>query len=778
MNKYNFKQYGDELRFDYCPICKEFKSNPDFSVKIETGEYYCHSTGTGGNIAELEDFDFDLKNINVTSKPRKKVDLNKIMEARASYHLGDDWLSYLKGRGISEKGLGRLCRLGKNNTMMIPITSGTEVIAIKYRSMDKKMSAESGSQSDYFVNWQNIQDKTYLIIVEGEIDLLSAIEAGYDNVVSIPFGAKNTKCIDNQRNWIEQFQKIIIATDNDEAGIECKYEIEKKLRGAQNKIYEVQMGSYKDFNEILIAQGPEGLDKIIKGAEPVKITYAPYYKEDDGYYSYQKDNYVRITDFVLDITGYSDNYIKGIVKTGGREREFKAKKIDLLSKNGILENLGYYLGSSQSIPKFWSWLLDKSREQFLLEIDFYGIIENKYYDPSSRVICSKEDLKIQNLSEIEPLTEEEKEWLNKNLLYMRSSVNQSLLGICWALGRFHITGSYPILEVSGTTSIGKTEYVEFISRILFGNKENIKSFTTLTNHQIRSLSSCSNITPWCIDEVKITGKNLRERAIELYSIIRSVYDNKTLNQGNITNKLTEFKLCTPLIISGETELSDVSIKNRMVSTDLNKNNKSSDEVFFTLKKTNILEKFGKAALQKRLDSGAIDIPIEKVREVLKSVKDERQLYNGKCILTGLKALGKIIKLTEKTLNEFIDFLNRKLANEFNVVSNFKELMELVADSEREIKHFYAIKGGRHFVRFNLLYKAISEEHFKTNSTLELLDMRTLKKQLIEEGFIINTRVATRFPKDEFNFETVPVKADEFIKTDIFSIKEEKEEDKK
>ena len=179
-----------------------------------------------------------------------------------------------------------------------------------------------------------------------------------------------------------------------------------------------------------------------------------------------------------------------------------------------------------------------------------------------------------------------------------------------------------------------------------------------------------------------------------------------------------------------------------------------------------------------MDSGAIDIPIEKVREVLKSVKDERQLYNGKCILTGLKALGKIIKLTEKTLNEFIDFLNRKLANEFNVVSNFKELMELVADSEREIKHFYAIKNGRHFVRFNLLYKAISEEHFKTNSTLELLDMRTLKKQLIEEGFIINTRVTTRFPKDEFNFETVPVKADEFIKTDIFSIKEEKEEDKK
>ncbi len=778
MSKYDkYKQYGDELRFNYCPICNKEKDNPDFSVNIATGEYYCHTTGQGGNISELENFDFDLKNIKPAKKePKKSKNFDELMKSRAGCHLGDDWLSYLKGRGISEKGLGRLCRLGKNNTMMIHITNGKNVVAIKYRSLDKKMSAESGSQSDYFVNWQNIKDRTYLIIVEGEIDLLSAVEAGYDNVVSIPFGAKNTKCIDNQRNWVEEFSKIIIAVDNDEPGIECKNEIKKKLRGAQSKLYEVEMGSYKDFNEILVALGADALGTVIKGAEPIKITYLPYYKEDDGYYSYQKDNYVRITDFTLDITGYSDNYIKGIVKSGGREREFKAKKTDLLTKNGILENLGYYLGSSQSIPKFWSWLLDKSREQFLLEIEYYGIIDNNYYDPSSRVICSKEDLKIQNLSEIEPITDEEKEWLNKNLIHLRSSVNQSLLGICWTLGRFHIEGSYPILEVSGTTSIGKTEYVEFISRILFGNKENIKSFTTLTNHQIRSLSSCSNITPWCIDEVKITGKNLRERAVELYSIIRSVYDNKTLNQGNITNKLTEFKLCTPLIISGETELSDVSIKNRMVSTDLNKNNKSTDEVFFTLKKTNILEKLGKVALQKRLDAGPINIPIEKVKEILKSVKDERQLYNGRCILTGLKALGGIIKLSEKNINDFIEFLNRKLANEFNVVSNFKELMELVADSERETKHFYAIKGGKHLVRFNLLYKAISEEHYKTNSTLELLDMRTLKKQLIEEGFIINTRVATRFPKDEFVLETVPVKADEFIKTDIFITREEKEDD--
>lgn len=768
---YNFKQYGDELRFEFCPICNEIKSNPDFTVNIKTGEYYCHSTGQGGNIKDLDNFDFDLNNFTPSGKSEKKkktVNFDEVMVSRASCHLGDDWLSYLKGRGISEKYLGQLCRLGRGNAMMIPITNGEHVVGIKYRTMDKKLTCESGTQSDFLLNWQNIKEKSYLIIVEGEIDLLSSLEAGYLNAVSLPLGAKNTKCIDNQRSWIEEFQKIIIATDNDEAGKEAKLEIIKKLNSVRDKIYEISFGSYKDFNEILVAQGAEGLKLVIKGHTPIKQLYEPFEEQKNGYWSTGDDG-KRITDFTLKIQGYSDSYIKGTVEKNGRVREFKAKNTDLLTKNGILENLGYYLGSTQSIPKFWSWILDRCVEEYMLEIDHWGIIDNIYYEPDSRVICNKEDLKIQTLAEIGNLTDEDKEWLNKNLIYLRSNPNQSLLGICWALGRFHITGSYPILEVSGTTSIGKTEYVEFISRILFGNKENIKSFTTLTNHQIRSLSSCSNITPWCIDEVKITGKNLRERAVELYSTIRAVYDNKTLNQGNITNKLTEFKLCTPLIISGETELSDVSIKNRMVSTDLNKKNKSSDEVYFTLKRTNILEKFGKAALQKRLDTGAIEVSIEEVRENLKSVKDERQLYNGKCILTGLKALQEIIKLKKEILIEFIEFLNRKLANEFNVVSNFKELLELVANSEQDWKYFYTEKNGRQFVRFNLLYKAIAEEHFKTNSTLELLDMRTLKKQLIEEGFIINTGVSVRFPNASDPVATISIKAEEFVKTNIFDV---------
>ena len=380
MDKY--KRYGNELRFDYCPICKkESSDNPHFSINLETKQYYCHSTGRGGSIEELEDFDVDLENISI--KKEKKIqaaNFDSIMKSRADKHLGEDWLTYLKGRGISEKGLGRLVRLGRNNTMMIPITDGQHVVAIKYRTIDKKMSSEKGSQSNYLVNWQNIKNKSYLIIVEGEIDLLSAIEAGYDNVVSLPFGAKNLKAIEHQKTWIESFSKITIAVDNDEPGRECKEEIVKLLKTSSKKLYEVELGTYKDFNEILCDKGIGALKKVINKATKIEVNFEPFYEEEDGYYCFQKENYSKCTDFTLNLTGYSDNYIVGIVKQNGREREFKAKKTDLLTKNGMLEHLGYYLGSSQSIAKFWSWFLDKKNEQFLLEIPHYGIIDEEYYD--------------------------------------------------------------------------------------------------------------------------------------------------------------------------------------------------------------------------------------------------------------------------------------------------------------------------------------------------------------------------------------------------------------
>ena len=900
--KYKYTKYGDELRFNYCPICDKVKENPDFAINVAEGVYFCFSNNQGGRVEDLAKYDFDIgeipelrkfikksyirksygeskesgfnsykekrssnfydkaergnglyssslesgkdkENDRNYSKNKKNIDLSNIFLARKNNFLNDEWIKYFASRCIGTKYLKKIARLGKNNTMMIPLTNGKKVIGIKYRTLDKKIFSERDSQSDYLMNWQLVKDFKYIVIVEGEIDLLSALEVGFLNVVSLPFGAGNLKAIENQKDWLSKFEKIIIATDNDTQGKKSKNEIIKILSNVKEKLYEVDMGEFKDFNEVLtsglknkssdnqsnitnrnnnnstdkqltntnqtnqlnntdhnnfknnstdnqsnntnqtlINIGKERLIKILDN--PIKINdnqstrkdieekISPFSKGIDGYYY---NLTTKITDFLLDIRSFSDNYIFGTVTTGERERGFFAKKTDLLTKNGILENLGYFLGSISLIPNFWSWILEINSEKYIREIEHYGIIDEKYYDTTSDIICGKVDLKIKSLKEIPDFTYEEKNWCDENIFGLRKDTNQSLLGICWALGRFHIEGTYPILEVSGTTSIGKTEFIEFISRIMFGTKENIKSLATLSNHQIRSLSSCSNITPWAIDEIKISNRHQREKAIDLYSTIRSVYDNKTINQGNITSKLTEFKLCTPLIISGESEIQDVSIKNRTISIELNQKNKCSRDVFTKFKNELYLEKFGKLALEDRLNNGKIVLPDWEVKNKLDQVTDDRQIYNGMCILTGLKALERVMPFNGDLEDSFLKFLNKKLSDHYTPTVNFLELLELVRDSGKDVSHFYQIKGDRHFVRFSMLYKAIREEWEQTNSNLELLDMKTLKKQLIEEKFILNDRVPVRFPKNEFTMERVMTRACEIEKNNIF-IKEFFEED--
>lgn len=298
MEKYNrFKQYGNELRFNYCPICNKEKENPDFTVNIDTGQYYCHTTGKGGNVKDLSDFDTSiLKNVDTqkTKKDKPKKDFNKIFEQYADKHLNTEWLEYLESRCISQKHLNKFCRLGKNNSMVIPITDRKNIVALKYRTIDKKISSEKDSQTDYLMNWHLIKTFDYLIIVEGEIDLLSVIEAGYDNVVSLPFGATNIKSIENQKEWIEQFSKIIIATDNDKAGEESRNKIIKVLNN--KNLYKVEYGEYKDFNEVLMAEGKEKIQEIIKNVVPLPNDENNFFGEKgkflfDIFSKYLKDKY-------------------------------------------------------------------------------------------------------------------------------------------------------------------------------------------------------------------------------------------------------------------------------------------------------------------------------------------------------------------------------------------------------------------------------------------------------------------------------------------------------
>ena len=346
MSKYdNYKQYGDELRFNYCPICKREKDNPDFTVNVTTGQYYCHSTGQGGNISEIEDFDMDLiKNVKVIETPAKEKakDFTEFFKNQIQNHLGQDWIDYLKGRGISEKFLNTFCRKGKYNSMMIPVVDEKgKIVSIKYRTLDKKLSSEPGSLTNYFVNWHNVKDFSYVIIVEGEIDLLSCVEADCYNVISLPFGAKNVKCVDNQKLWLEKFEKIIIATDNDEPGRDGKERIKTLLSSISHKLYEVDLGKYKDFNEVLQAEGISKVKEIVENATNIEIDKSIFYGERGKFLFFKFAEYLKGKYKIVKIDNELYQYNGKIYAKGEEIQKLMIKEIEELSSRQRKEILEY-----------------------------------------------------------------------------------------------------------------------------------------------------------------------------------------------------------------------------------------------------------------------------------------------------------------------------------------------------------------------------------------------------------------------------------------------------
>lgn len=107
-----------------------------------------------------------------------------------------------------------------------------------------------------------------LLITEGEIDRLSAIESGFKNAVSVPFGANNYHWIEYNWDWLEQFEEIIIWGDNDETGERMNKEVVPRLGTHRTKYVK---SNYEDINLQLFKAGKESVMQSIANAKEIPI---------------------------------------------------------------------------------------------------------------------------------------------------------------------------------------------------------------------------------------------------------------------------------------------------------------------------------------------------------------------------------------------------------------------------------------------------------------------------------------------------------------------------
>ena len=157
---------------------------------------------------------------------------------------------------------------------------------VKYRPARKinksskkpKTWCQSGADtSPILFNMNRVNTSEPLLITEGEMDAMAAIEAGYTNTVSVPLGAGNLHWIQECWDFLEQFETIIICADNDEPGMHMQKECVYRLGSYRTLVIDIpqevttptgKKRAIKDLNEYLVYMGKQAtLDLIVHPKE-------------------------------------------------------------------------------------------------------------------------------------------------------------------------------------------------------------------------------------------------------------------------------------------------------------------------------------------------------------------------------------------------------------------------------------------------------------------------------------------------------------------------------
>lgn len=191
-------------------------------------------------------------------------------------------------RGISKESLDALkVSTGKRwmpkakkeiDVIEFPYFVEDRLVNVKYRGANKDFMFEPGCEVVMF-NLNNVMHESECIVVEGEWDALSFVEAGFMNVTSVPNGftlpradgtsSINMTYLDDYWPYFGNKEKIYLAVDNDVAGNHGKEEMIRRF-GAE-KCWEVDFKDCKDANEYLKKYGKDALAQVILLATPIPL---------------------------------------------------------------------------------------------------------------------------------------------------------------------------------------------------------------------------------------------------------------------------------------------------------------------------------------------------------------------------------------------------------------------------------------------------------------------------------------------------------------------------
>jgi len=267
-----FNQYNlpEAAKISTCPICSKDRKKSSEKCLMIDWERALATCQHCGNVIQLHTY---VKKENIKNYHRPEL---------KETNLSEKAIKWFEGRGISKATLNIL-KITESKEWMPQVEKEVnainfnyfrdgELINVKYRDANKNFKLAKGAEK-IFYNLDGCRFEEDVVIVEGEIDCASFIEAGIISVLSVPNGFTkgnvNLDYLDNCIEYFENKKRIYIAVDNDEAGLNGQKELIRRLGADRCNL--VTFLDCKDANEYLVKYGKESLIKRLFLSEPVPL---------------------------------------------------------------------------------------------------------------------------------------------------------------------------------------------------------------------------------------------------------------------------------------------------------------------------------------------------------------------------------------------------------------------------------------------------------------------------------------------------------------------------
>jgi twinkle protein len=185
----------------------------------------------------------------------------------------------------------------QGNIVVFPYHHRGSVVNEKFRAPRKKFWQWPKSRArQVFYNADVLDDPALesgaqaLVICEGELDCLTAVDCGFPLTVSVPAGAPPVRFDGEEANlpadpenstgkfeflWhhrdrIKRIRRFVLAVDSDPPGQQLAAELVRRLTAARCYFVEYPADS-KDLNDVLMRHGPEAVTAVLNAARPYPV---------------------------------------------------------------------------------------------------------------------------------------------------------------------------------------------------------------------------------------------------------------------------------------------------------------------------------------------------------------------------------------------------------------------------------------------------------------------------------------------------------------------------